>query len=327
MPDACPEAPFPASPRPRLRGARRSLVVAAALVLLAGCADTTDELEAQRTLATTIDADAARRAAELETPPRPSQRDRTRAATLTRDGRAKLDRKPQADLAGASRALGEAARLGDPAAQLLLARNEPLRPESERGTAGSLLWLTRAATRGNAAAQFELGQDYAAGQRVRREPSWADLWIERAARQGLRDAMQALGQRRATGTGRDADELEAYRWLSLAVRAGARPLEAERAAAAKQLSAEERTALDAEIAEWRAVGAETVPDVALIRFVQAELVANGFDAGPADGRLGGRTARALAAYKRTLGEANPTDDITPAVVMALRNAAAARPSP
>ncbi|MBM3525126.1 MAG: hypothetical protein FJX57_19445, partial [Alphaproteobacteria bacterium] len=262
-----------------------------------------------------------------ETPPRITARDRTRAATLTRDGQTRLARKPTPDLAGAARALGEAAKLGDPAAQLLLAQNEPLRAEGERDPAGALLWLTRAATRGNAAAQFQLAQDYATGQRVRRESSWADVWYERAARQGHRESMQALGQRRAAGAGMDADELEAYRWLTLAVRSGVKTLERERAAAAKLLSTEERTALDAEIIAWKPVLAEPSPDLALIRFVQAELVANGFDAGPADGRLGARTLRALSAYKRSMGDANPSEEITPATVMTLRGAAAGRTTP
>lgn len=311
----------------RVAGLRAAALLAAALVCVSGCVELTTGFGAPPAATAPADTDAARRASELETPARPSVRDRARAARLTRDGRARYARRPSADLVGAARALGEAAKLGDTSAQLLLAQNEQLRPEGERDQAGALLWLTRAAVRGNAVAQFQLAQAYASGQRVRREPSWADVWYERAARQGYRESMQALGQRRASGAGLDTDELEAYRWLTLAVRNGLKPLERDRAAAAKLLSAEERAALDAEIAAWKPIQAEPSPDMALTRFVQAELVANGFDAGPADGRLGARTLRALVAYKRTLGDASPSEEITPAVVMSLRGAAAVRATP
>ncbi|MBL8701967.1 MAG: peptidoglycan-binding protein [Alphaproteobacteria bacterium] len=298
-----------------------------AVLVLAACVDLSEAGNAATAADPKADADAARRASELEPAPRIQPRDRARAATLAKEGRTKLARKPQSDLAGAARALRESARLGDPDAQLLLAQNQTLRPEGESDDAAAVAWLTRAAVRGNAAAQLELAMDYASGRRIRREPSWADMWFERAARQGNREAMLTLGRRRAAGEGRDVDELEAYRWLAIAVRAGVKDAERERAAAAKLLAPDERAGIDAEIAAWRPVATEPSPDMALIRFVQAELVANGYDAGPADGRLGARTARALAAYQRVQGERDPGEEITAATVMALRNTAAARPTP
>lgn len=331
MPRACPDtAATRLDPSHRrsssfaLRDACLATILVFATLALGACTELYDQGGATSASSTIADPDSSRRVSELESAPRVAPRDRARATALLKEGRTKFARKPSADVAGAARALRESARLGDSEAQLLLAQNETLRPESERDVAASLTWLTRAAVRGNAPAQFQLAQDYATGRRVRREPSWADVWYERAARQGHREAMLTLGLRRAAGDGRDADELEAYRWLTQAVRAGAKQVERDRSDAAKLLTPEERSAIDAEISAWRSVSAEPSPDVALVRFLQAELVANGFDAGPADGRLGVRSQRALVAFKRTRGDINPSDEITASVAMALRDAAVKR---
>ncbi len=293
-------------------------------VLLAGCAELFDTREEPAPPPPAADADDARRAVEMAVPQRPQPRDREQAATLTRQGLAALKRKPSPDLAVATRALDQAARLGDADAQYALATDAALRSTQERDPAVALLWLTRSATQGQPRAQFALAEAYANGTRVRREPSWADVWYERAARQGHREAAMALGQRSRDGAGRDVDEAAAYRWFGTAMRLGVKQAERDRTDMGKLLALDERQEIDAELAGWRPVTSEASPDPALIRFVQAELVANGFDAGAADGRLGARSVRALVAFKSALGEAKPSNEITPASVLALRKAAIAR---
>ena len=292
--------------------------------VLAGCAEIFDARDDAPPPPPPIDADDARRAVEVTPPVRPQPRDRERAAALATQGITKLNQKANPDMAGATRLLEEAARLGDADAQLALATHAALKAAQERDPPVALLWLTRAAAQGNPRAQLALAQEYASGKRVRREPSWADVWFERAARQGNRDAALTLGQRNRDGTGRDADPAAAYRWLTTALRLGVKQVERDRAEMAKQLPSDERQEIDAELAGWRPVTGEVQPDPALIRFVQAELVANGFDAGAADGRLGTRSARALVAFKSTRGEAKPSSEITAASVMALRQAAVDR---
>ncbi len=295
--------------------------------LLAGCAELFDARDEVPPPPPAVDVDDARRALELSTPQRPQSRDRDRAATLTRRGLAFLKRKPSPDLAAATRALEEAARLGDADAQLALATDDALRSAQERDPPIALLWLTRAAAQGNPRAQFALAEAYATGKGVRREPSWADVWYERAARQGHREAAMVLGRRNRDGAGRDVDEAASYRWFGAALRLGVKQAERERTEMAKLLPLDERQEIDAELSGWRPVTGDASPDPALIRFVQAELVANGFDAGAADGRLGARSARALAAFKSTRGEAKPSSEITPASVLALRQAAVDRAPP
>ncbi len=293
-------------------------------VVLAGCAEFTDSREDTPPPPPAIDADDARRSIELTTPPRMQPRERERATLLTRQGLAQLNRKPAPDLAAAARALDEAARLGDADAQFALATHEGFRAAQERDPAIALLWLTRSAALGNPRAQFALAEEYASGKRLRREPSWADVWYERAARQGLRDAAMTLGQRNRDGAGRDVDQAGAYRWFSTALRLGLKTAERDRNEIVKELTAEERQEIDAELTGWRPVTGDAPPDPPLIRFVQAELVANGFDAGADDGRLGNRSARALVAYKTMRGEAKPSNEVTAASVMALRQAAVDR---
>lgn len=299
----------------------RVFPILALLGVLIGCVDAPPPEPAPTLMMRAAPAEEARRMSELIVP-RHTPADRARATALTREGRAALAR-PAADRAAAGNAIRTAARLGDRDAQFLLATDEELREPSERNSEAALVWLTRAAVQGLPRAQLALGEEYANGLRVRREPGWANVWFERAARQGDADAAQALARRARSGAVRDVDDEASYFWSSIAARLGAREAARDRADAAGRLTADDRHEIDAIVAAWRPVGTfdDILSDVPVTRFVQAELVANGYDAGPDDGVMGPRSVRALMAFKSSLGVTRPTDAFEPATILALRDAA------
>jgi hypothetical protein len=296
------------------------------LAALAGCVDTPPAEPLPSLMMRAAPAEEARRMSELIAP-RQQAADRARATALMREARAALSR-PASDRVAAGNAIRNAARLGDRDAQFMLATDEELREPNERNPESALVWLTRAAVQGLPRAQLALGEEYANGLRVRREPGWANVWFERAARQGDADAAQALARRMRSGAARDVDDEASYFWSSVAARLGAREAARDRREAAAQLAPEERSEIDAIVATWRPVvvasSDEIATDVPVTRFVQAELVANGYDAGPDDGVMGPRSVRALMAFKSSLGVTRPTDAFEPATILALRDAAMER---
>jgi localization factor PodJL len=301
----------------------RLLPIVAVLVALAGCADVPAP-DPSPAMSQAALAEEARRASELA-PARHPAADRARASALMREARARRAR-PGADRAAVAVSIRNAALLGDRDAKFLLATDEDLREATERSPEGALAWLTRAAVQGLPRAQFALAEEYANGLRIRREQGWANVWYERAARQGNVDAARALARRARSGAARGVDDEASYFWSSIAVRLGARDAIRDRAEAAALLAAEERQEIDAIVAAWRPVGGveDIQSDAALTRFIQAELVANGYDAGPDDGVMGARSVRALIAFKSAMGVARPTDAFDPATILALRDAAIAR---
>jgi TPR repeat protein len=301
----------------------RPLPMLAVLAALAGCVDAPVP-EASPAITQAAPAEEARRASELS-PTRHSAADRARASALMREARARLAR-PGADRAAVAASIRNAALLGDRDAQFMLATDEEWREANERNPQGAIAWLTRAAVQGLPRAQFALAEEYANGLRVRREPGWANVWYERAARQGNADAARALARRARSGVVRGVDDEASYFWSSIAARLGAREATRDRTDAAALLTVEERQEIDAIVAAWHPIGsAEDIQsDAALTRFVQAELVANGYDAGPDDGVMGARSVRALIAFKSAMRIGRPTEAFEPATILALRDAAIER---
>ncbi len=300
----------------------RAAPLLALIALAGGCAQTPPApppaIEAPRLTA----AEERRRLDELA-PPRGA--DRARASAAMREARAALARRPE-DRISAAAALRDAARLGDRDAQFMLATDEALRLPEEAGAEGALAWLTRAAVQGLPRAQFTLAEEYASGRRIRREPGWANVWYERAARQGDGEAALALARRARAGLVRGVDDAAAYFWSSIALKLGLREARRDRDEAGAALGADDRRDIDAVAAAWRPVagGERVTGDPALTRFVQAELVANGFDAGPDDGVMGPRSTRALIAFKASQGTGRPDESLDVATILALRDAALSR---
>jgi TPR repeat protein len=110
---------------------------------------------------------------------------------------------------------------------------------------------------GHAGAEAMLGIMYFNGQGVVQDRFIAAIYFYKSARRGNANAQLALGSLYIQGIGVRANTATAYKWVSLAEKSAAGQL----AAAAKQLkeslgaglSAEERLATEAKIAEWKPV--------------------------------------------------------------------------
>ncbi|WP_198379001.1 tetratricopeptide repeat protein, partial [Neoroseomonas rubea] len=152
----------------------------------------------------------------------PEARDRARAAMLHRDGLRALrpPRGQTADPDRAARLIEEAARLGDPDAQLLLAGSHLFRPDGGRDVAAAIPWLHRAAHQGQAEAQYRLARLLESGDGTPRDAGWAALWFHRAAERGHPEAAFAFAMLQVAGEGTARDEAEALARMGTAERRG-----------------------------------------------------------------------------------------------------------
>ncbi|MBM3524667.1 MAG: hypothetical protein FJX57_17110, partial [Alphaproteobacteria bacterium] len=283
------------------------LVVGAAMMLVAACADTRSDSAPDQGAAASL----ARARLEAAPPALGSSATRAEAAAMTRRATTRLQQ-PSPDLGQVAAELAQAAERGDPDAQYLLGVSDALRPADRRDPASALDWLARAAVQDHARAQFALGQAYADGIGTPVESGWANLWFERAARRGHHDAAFHLALRLIAGEGLPADPREAYKWLLVAERGGHREAARYRSALARGIDEPSRARAVADAAAIRAVRSESWPDPPLVRFVQASLRRDGADVGAIDGVVGARTRSAIAA------RAKGRSDITPELVLALR---------
>ncbi|WP_297857660.1 tetratricopeptide repeat protein [Elioraea sp.] len=241
--------------------------------------------------------------AETAPDPAPDAADRARAEALYREGLRALNppRGGTRDPDRAARLIAEAAHLGHPEAQMLLAASHLYRPDGSRDPEAAIPWLERAAMQGHVEAQYQLARLIEAGEGTAREPAWAAMWFRRAAERGSPAAQFALALMQIAGAGTPRDEAEALARLRLAERGGVAAARRYRAALERRVDAAAAEAAWTRVQRERARGPVPAVDRPLVRFAQSTLAAAGYDPGPVDGHDGPRTRAALAAFARAEG--------------------------
>ncbi|MFQ5973364.1 MAG: peptidoglycan-binding protein, partial [Alphaproteobacteria bacterium] len=195
------------------------------------------------------------------------------------------------------------------------------------------------AEQGLADAQLILGELNQRGLGVAQDNQEAVRWFRAAAEQGLPQAQFNLGMAYRYGSGVGQDLREAYAWLTLAADAGLDDAKAARELTARRMSASELAAARALVAERR--GPTTVEPVAketaspaptareLVAAVQTRLAKLGYEPGPADGLMGGKTRTAISSFQRTAGltvDGRPSEALLAELNKALAAAGTAEPA-
>ena len=179
-------------------------------------------------------------------------------------------------------------------------------------------WYTKAAALGNAKAMHNLAVINAEGSLGSPDYALAAKWFQEAAERGIRDSQFNLGILYARGLGVPRDLATSYKWFALAATAGDTDSAKKRDDLAQVLSKEDlaraRLAVDTWVAKPLDSTAEDVPPAdpawaaapehtasvdtsRVVARTQAVLSSLGFDAGPADGKMGRKTRDAIAAFQ------------------------------
>ncbi|MCU0831914.1 MAG: peptidoglycan-binding protein [Rhizobiaceae bacterium] len=198
------------------------------------------------------------------------------------------------------------------------------------------LWYQMAAEQGNASAMHNLAVLFANGAEGAPDAESAARWFVQAAELGVADSQYNLGILAAKGQGVAQDLEESYKWFAIVAKAGDKDAASKRDEIAKALRPEQlesarakaelwkpkelvATANDISVPdEWRIAQATTASvDVKkAITNVQLILTKLGYDPGPADGVMGGKTRNAIRAFQKS--ENLPeTGEIDAALVKAL----------
>jgi len=206
----------------------------------------------------------------------------------------------------------------------------------ERDIAKAKTWYQMAAEQGNASAMHNLAVLYAMGADGTADNESAARWFQQAAELGVKDSQFNLGILAAKGVGMPQDLEESYKWFALVAKAGDRDAGAKRDEIANALRPEqlERARATTELWKPKPVKAEAnsfeVPEAwtesqaktasvdmkKAVRNIQVILNKNGYDAGGADGVMGGKTKTAIAAFQKDNGM-EPTGEIDEKLVRVL----------
>ena len=196
----------------------------------------------------------------------------------------------------------------------------------------------------DAQAQLSLGISYMFGQGVPQDNAQGVRWIRKAAEQGLMVAQYYIGSLYHSNLGVPEDYEQAYFWLSLAAAEGDEQVVKRRDEAAKKLTPQQIAAVEQRVRDWRPTKAApssrqtktatvtpAVPTRGLVMDVQRRLAGLGYDPGPADGIMGGKTGNAIRAFQRFAG-LTVTGEVSPGLAERLREvegaeAGAASPEP
>ncbi|MEZ5893486.1 MAG: hypothetical protein R3C58_10160 [Parvularculaceae bacterium] len=161
-----------------------------------------------------------------------------------------------ADARDALGKIEEAAALGHPPAQLQIGELYKLGQLYDRDLAQARTWFERAANGGNVLAMHRLGVMAARGEGGPIDPQTSITWFEKAANFGLVDSQYNLG---ATfhptpegAAGGVQDRAKAFFWYSVAAKNGDAQAGEMADGLASSIPADERAALDADIAAWSA---------------------------------------------------------------------------
>lgn len=239
------------------------------------------------------------------------------------------------DLARASVWYQRAADLGHAPSQYRLANFLEKGSGVERDLDKAKTWYQLAAEQGNASAMHNLAVLYATAGAAPDYTS-ASTWFEKAANHGVRDSQVNLAILYARGDGVARDLEQSYKWFAIAANDGDKDAAAKRDEVYNALRPEQAEAARNLVAGWKAEpldqAANTVEVPAdwggtdtrtasvdmskAIRNIQAILNNNGFDAGPADGIMGGKTVNAIKAFQSSEGM-EPTGEVTDELVRKL----------
>jgi localization factor PodJL len=184
-------------------------------------------------------------------------------------------------------------------------------------------WYQRAADQGNVNAMHNLAVMMSEGVEGPPDHDKALQWFLAAGHYGVRDSQYNLGVIYARGLGPAQDLAESYKWFTIAAAQGDKDAAARRDEVAKAMSPEELTrareagqtwhvqptlaeanGVAAPAGVWDGAGdglAETDRE-ALVRKIQILLAEQGYDPGPPDGVVGPKTADAVRAYQRRIGQ-------------------------
>ena len=160
-----------------------------------------------------------------------------------------------AQTADAIQSLQESALLGYPPAQLQLGEFYKTGQGVEQDLGQARVWFRRSANGGNVLAMHRIGVMTARGDGGPADSNEAIGWFELAANRGLVDSQYNLGAIYHPSDDTPAsyqDGGRAYYWYSLAAQNGDTQAGELAAGLGASLTADQRTALDAEIAAWRA---------------------------------------------------------------------------
>jgi|GEM_PF-5953963 len=247
------------------------------------------------------------------TEPAPSAADRARAAGLLREGQRAQNppRGVRPDPERAAALIEQAATLGDPDAQLLLAGAHLFRNDGGRDPAAAIPWLIRAAQQGQPEAQFRLARLIEAGEGTPREPAWAAVWFQRAAERGVAEAQFSMAMLQVAGIGTAPDMPEALARMRIAEGGGVAAARRYRVALEGRVPSGQASAALARLRAETARGPVSAVDRPLVRFAQSGLLQLGLAPGlPVDGRDTPATRAALADFARREGiAAGPYDPV------------------
>jgi localization factor PodJL len=193
-----------------------------------------------------------------------------------------------------------------------------------------------AAEQGNASAMHNLAVLFAMGADGTTDNESAGRWFVKAAELGVKDSQFNLGILSAKGIGVPQSLEESYKWFALVAKAGdkdaaqkrdevanaLRPEQLQRARASAELWKPKELDLDAnDIAvpdSWTESPSKTasVDMKQAVRNIQLILNKNGYDAGGADGVMGGKTTAAIAEFQKDNGM-TPNGEVSEELVRAL----------
>ncbi|MDG4892059.1 peptidoglycan-binding protein [Mesorhizobium sp. WSM4976] len=194
-----------------------------------------------------------------------------------------------------------------------------------------------AAEQGNASAMHNLAVLFAMAADGVTDNESATHWFQEAADLGVKDSQFNLGILAAKGVGMKQNLEESYKWFALVAKTGdkdaaakrdeianaLRPEQLERARAATELWKAKplnAAANSADIPEsWQDSAPQTTAGIDMkkaVKNIQLILNKNGYDAGGADGVMGGKTKNAIMAFQ-TDNKMTPTGEIDAPLVKAL----------
>ncbi|CDX36572.1 Peptidoglycan-binding domain 1 protein [Mesorhizobium plurifarium] len=194
-----------------------------------------------------------------------------------------------------------------------------------------------AAEQGNASAMHNLAVLFAMAADGVTDNESATHWFQEAADLGVKDSQFNLGILAAKGVGMKQNLEESYKWFALVAKTGdkdaaakrdeianaLRPEQLERARAATELWKAKplnAAANSADVPEsWQDSAPQTTAGIDMkkaVKNIQLILNKNGYDAGGADGVMGGKTKNAIMAFQ-TDNKMKPTGEVDAPLVKAL----------
>ena len=242
----------------------------------------------------------------------------------------------KADLPEAAKWYERAAEAGFAPAQYRIGNFYEKGTGTDRDIVKAKTWYQMAAEQGNASAMHNLAVLFAMGADGTTDNESAGRWFIKAAELGVKDSQFNLGILSAKGVGVPQSLEESYKWFALVAKAGDKDAAQKRDEVANALRPEQlqRARASAELWKPKELDLEandiTVPDSwtespsktasvdmkQAVRNIQLILNKNGYDAGGADGVMGGKTTAAIAKFQKDNGM-TPNGEVSEELVRAL----------